>query len=158
MRQFMQNDLLAAVRRILEEPAAGGLDQARNHGKPAAGRQPRILATLDAFDEMGLAFPSMISGTGYSALSYLSRFPVSQIKIDRSFVRDIPADPEKSELVKAIVSIAHALNLELVAEGVETVEQAEYLNRQGCPLAQGYLYGKPMPQASFEALLAEQKA
>jgi diguanylate cyclase (GGDEF)-like protein/PAS domain S-box-containing protein len=159
MRQFIQNDLLAAVRRILEATGCRTawikleitesllLDDSHD-----------IPATLRAFDEMGLAISIDDFGTGYSALSYLNRFPVSQLKIDRSFVRDIPEDQDKAELVKAIVSIAQALNLELVAEGVETEAQAEYLNRQGCPLAQGYLYGKPMPQASFEALLAEQKA
>lgn len=159
MRQFIQNDLLASVRRILEEtrcqPAWIKLEITESLLLDDSHDIPAILR---AFDEMGLAISIDDFGTGYSALSYLNRFPVSQIKIDRSFVRDIPEDQDKSELVKAIISIAQALNLELVAEGVETAAQAEYLNRQGCPLAQGYLYGKPMPQASFEVVLAEQKA
>ncbi|HEX5338225.1 MAG TPA: EAL domain-containing protein [Gallionella sp.] len=159
MRQFMQNDLLATVRGVLQEtqcnPEWLKLEITESllleDGSDALG-------TLKVFDDMGLDISIDDFGTGYSALSYLSRFPVSQLKIDRSFVRDIPENQEKSELVKAIISIAQALNLELVAEGVETMVQADYLNRHGCLLAQGYLYGKPMPQAEFEALLAEQKA
>ncbi len=159
MRQFIQNDLLSSVRGILDEtqcqPAWIKLEITESL---LLEDSQDILAMLNAFDDMGLAISIDDFGTGYSALSYLNRFPVSQIKIDRSFVRDIPADQDKSELVKAIISIAHALNLELVAEGVETTEQAAYLHRHGCPLAQGYLYGKPMPQIAFEALLAEQNA
>jgi EAL domain-containing protein (putative c-di-GMP-specific phosphodiesterase class I) len=113
-----------------------------------------ILDVLNAFDAMGLALSIDDFGTGYSALSYLNSFPVSQIKIDQSFVRDIPADQSKSELVKAMIFIAQALNLELVAEGVETREQADYLSQHGCLAAQGYLFGKPMPYAEFAAMLA----
>lgn len=73
--------------------------------------------------------------------------------VDCSFVHDIPADRNKSELVKAIISIAQALHLDLVAEGVETSEQADYLNTHGCLVGQGYLFGKPMPYTQFEAML-----
>ena len=155
-RQFLRNDLLATVRQTLLE----------------TGCQPQwlkleitesllledssdILDVLQAFDGMGLALSIDDFGTGYSSLSYLHRFPVSQLKIDRSFVRDIPEARDKAELVKAIISIAQALNLELVAEGVETQQQADYLKRHGCLVAQGYLFAKPMPQAEFEAWLAE---
>jgi diguanylate cyclase (GGDEF)-like protein/PAS domain S-box-containing protein len=154
-RQFVQNDLLGSVRGILMEtrcePSWIKLEITESL---LLEDNEYVLDTLNAFDEMGLAISIDDFGTGYSALSYLNRFPVSQIKIDRSFVRDIPENQNKSELVKAMISIAHALSMELVAEGVETQEQAEYLTSQGCPLAQGYLYGAPMPQARFEALLA----
>lgn len=103
---------------------------------------------------MGLGISIDDFGTGYSALSYLNRFPVKQIKIDRSFVSGIPATRDKCELVKAMLSISAALRLESVAEGVETPEQAEYLMAHGCQLAQGYLFGKPMPLDAFQAVLA----
>lgn len=158
-RQFLQNDLLASVRSILQEtqcrPEWLKLEITESL---LLDDSNEILDVLNAFDAMGLALSIDDFGTGYSALSYLNRFPVSQIKIDQSFVRDIPADQGKSELVKAMISIAQALHLELVAEGVETREQADYLNRHGCPAAQGYLFGKPMPYAEFEAWLARSES
>jgi len=158
-RQFLQNDLLASVRRILQEtqcrPEWLKLEITESL---LLDDSTEILDVLNAFDAMGLALSIDDFGTGYSALSYLNRFPVSQIKIDRSFVCDIPHDQEKSELVKAMISIAHALNLELVAEGVETREQADYLNKHGCLSAQGYLFGKPMPEAEFETWVATNRS
>ena len=105
---------------------------------------------LTALHEMGLSISIDDFGTGYSALSYLNRFPVSQLKIDRSFVKDIPGQRDKSELVKAMLSITVALRLESVAEGVETFEQAQYLLEHGCHYGQGYYFGRPMPQGDFE--------
>ena len=154
-RQFMRNDLLGSVRRILAET------QCQTEWLKLEITESLlledsddILDTLNAFSDMGLAISIDDFGTGYSALSYLNRFPVSQIKIDRSFVRDIPGEQDKSELVKAMISIANALQLELVAEGVETGEQTDYLSAHGCRIAQGYLFGKPVPRAEFEALHA----
>ena len=158
-RQFIQNDLLASVRRILQETQC----------KPEWLKieitesllledSHEILAVLNAFDDMGLEIAIDDFGTGYSALSYLNRFPVSQIKIDRSFVRDIPNNQERAELVKAMISIAQALHMELIAEGVETREQADYLNLHGCLMGQGYLFGKPMPYTEFGKQLAEYQA
>ena len=154
-RQFIQNDLLGSVRRILEEtqcrPQWLKLEITESL---LLEDSTYILSILESFDAMGLAISIDDFGTGYSALSYLNRFPVSQIKIDRSFVRDIPNNEDKSELVKAMISIAQALHLELVAEGVETRLQADYLNLHGCAVGQGYLFGKPMPHEAFTAYLA----
>jgi len=108
---------------------------------------------LETFSNMGHVISIDDFGTGYSALSYLNRFPVSQIKIDRSFVKDIPHDHSKTELVKVMISISKVLEMELVAEGVETQGQANCLLTNGCAMAQGYLFGKPMPYAAFEALM-----
>ncbi len=153
-RQFIRNDLVGTVQRILEKTAC----------KPEwikleitesllLGDGKEIVDALAAFDTMGLAISIDDFGTGYSALSYLNRFPVSQIKIDRSFVNGIPADRNKAELVKAMISIAKSLRLDLVAEGVETASQANYLLAHGCMTAQGYLFGKPMPQGEFENMV-----
>jgi diguanylate cyclase (GGDEF)-like protein/PAS domain S-box-containing protein len=108
---------------------------------------------LSALRDLGLSISIDDFGTGYSALSYLHRFPVRQIKIDRSFISDMLEQRDKRELVKAMLSIGAALELETVAEGVETSAQAASLAEHGCKLAQGYFFGKPMTQADFESLL-----
>lgn len=94
-------------------------------------------------------------GTGFSALSYLKNYPVSTVKIDRSFIHDLPDDKENSVLVQAIIAMAHGLRLEVIAEGVETREQWNYLRGLGCDFAQGYFFGKPMPRGEFEEFLME---
>ncbi|ACT49263.1 sensor domain-containing protein [Methylovorus glucosotrophus] len=156
-RQFIQNPLLASVTRILHEtgcrPEWIKLEITESL---LLESNLDILNTLNAFDAMGLVISIDDFGTGYSALSYLNRFPVKQIKIDRSFVKDVPHDTHKSELVKAMISIAHVLNLDVVAEGVETQVQSDYLKASGCRAVQGYFYGRPMPLAALEAMLREQ--
>jgi len=158
-RQFIQNDLVASLRYILAEtqckPEWLKLEITESL---LLEDSSNILAMLNTFNDMGLTISIDDFGTGYSALSYLNRFPVSQIKIDRSFVRDVPHERDKAELVKAMISIAQSLNLELVAEGVETHQQADYLQAHGCRVVQGYLYGKPMPQELFEAYLLENES
>jgi diguanylate cyclase (GGDEF)-like protein/PAS domain S-box-containing protein len=155
-RQFIRNDLVGSVRSILTgtgcKPEWLELEITESLLLEDGNETTSMLQTLHG---MGLSIAIDDFGTGYSALSYLSRFPVSQIKIDRSFVNDIPANQNKSALVKAILSISAALRLESVAEGVETPAQAEYLMAHGCRYAQGYLFGKPMPCTAFQTLLAE---
>jgi len=153
IRQFIRNDFVSSVRNILAatgcRPEWLKLEITESLLMDDSSEMTSILHALHA---MGLSISIDDFGTGFSALSYLHQFPISQIKIDRTFVRDIPADREKSALVKAILSIAVALHLEAVAEGVETPEQAQHLIEQGCQLAQGYLFGKPVSRQDFEAL------
>lgn len=116
------------------------------------------LATLRQLSAMGLTFAIDDFGTGYSSLSYLKRMPIQVLKIDQSFVRDIGTDPDDRAIVSAIVTLAHVLKLKVVAEGVETREQLEYLRSVGCDNMQGYLSSRPLEAAAFRALLDEKRA
>jgi EAL domain-containing protein (putative c-di-GMP-specific phosphodiesterase class I) len=102
----------------------------------------KILLTLR---EMGITIAMDDFGTGFSSLSYLKRMPIDSLKIDRSFVRDVPKDRDDCEIVSAIIGMAHNLNLKAVAEGVEDVEQVEFLRSKGCDEIQGYLINRPLP-------------
>jgi len=101
---------------------------------------------------MGISLAIDDFGTGYSALSYLSRFPISTLKIDRAFVFDLTSKPDNAALVKAILAMSHSLRMKVVAEGVEKTEHAEWLVAHGCDLGQGYLWGRPMPESDFASM------
>jgi diguanylate cyclase (GGDEF)-like protein/PAS domain S-box-containing protein len=92
-------------------------------------------------------------GTGYSSLSYVKRFPIDTLKIDQSFIRDIPADADDASIVKAVISIGKSLHMRVVAEGIETQEQLEFLQKHSCPFGQGYLFSPPLRASEFAQLL-----
>jgi diguanylate cyclase (GGDEF)-like protein len=153
-RQFIRHDFVATVGRVL---AATGCRpdwlKLEITESLLLKDDDDIASMLGRLHAMGLVISIDDFGTGYSALGYLNRFPVSQIKIDRSFVSDIPQDSDKSELVKAILSMAAALRLQVIAEGVETAAQVDYLKAHGCRFVQGYLFGAPMPGPALDAVL-----
>jgi len=97
-------------------------------------------------------------GTGYSSLSYLKRFPVDHLKIDRAFVKDIASDPDDGAIVQTIIALGHKLGMRIVAEGVESEEQREYLYRSRCDEMQGFYFSKPLPASDFASMLADSKA
>ena len=115
----------------------------------------RASRTLHQLRDIGMRLSIDDFGTGYSSLTYLKRFPVNVLKIDRSFIQDLLTDPSDAALTTAIIAMAKSLNLSLVAEGVETWEQADFLALRGCHTVQGYLFAKPLPAASFAALLRD---
>ena len=107
---------------------------------------------MDNLHELGIRMSIDDFGTGYSSLNYLKKFKVYKLKIDQSFVRDITTDQEDRAIVAAIISMSRDLGLRTIAEGVETIEQLDYLRAQGCNEAQGYYFNKPMPAAEIESL------
>ncbi len=116
----------------------------------------QVATYIDEINKKGVRLAVDDFGTGFSALSYLKNYPVSTVKIDRSFITDLPNDHENKVLVQAIIAMAHGLGLEVVAEGVETEAQWRFLQSLKCDFAQGYYFGKPMPKEDFEAYLLSQ--
>ena len=111
------------------------------------------IATMNTLKKIGVQFSLDDFGTGYSSLQYLKRLPLSQLKIDQTFVRDIFTDSSDKAIVTTIIAMANSLDLEVIAEGVETAEQQQQLFELGCNTYQGFLYGKPIPIGPFEDML-----
>ena len=116
-----------------------------------------IRKTIEDVCALGVRLSIDDFGTGYSSLSYLRRFPFDTLKVDRSFVQDLPHSPEAVNLVQAIVAMAHGLRMTVIGEGVETPAQKEFLQAIGCEISQGWLTGKPMPAAEFLARLKRER-
>jgi EAL domain-containing protein (putative c-di-GMP-specific phosphodiesterase class I) len=117
--------------------------------------KPEILQLLYALHEQGVRLVVDDFGTGFSALSYLKKFPLDGLKVDQSFIRDVLIDSSDASLTKAIIAIAHELGMEATGEGVETKEQARFLQLAGCDTAQGYYFGRPADVNALHRLLDE---
>jgi EAL domain-containing protein (putative c-di-GMP-specific phosphodiesterase class I) len=109
--------------------------------------------TIERLHELGLRIAIDDFGTGYSSLNYLKRFPIDTIKVDRSFVMDIPDNADDMEITAAVIAMAHGLKLEVVAEGIETAEQLGFLTKHHCEYGQGYYFSRPVPLSDVEKLL-----
>ena len=113
------------------------------------------IAILNKVNDLGIKLAIDDFGTGYSSLAYLKRLPLDKLKIDKSFVKDLPNDEEDAGITKAVIALAQSLNLRIIAEGVETKEQKEFIVKNGCHDIQGYYYSKPKPAKEIEKLLRE---
>jgi diguanylate cyclase (GGDEF)-like protein/PAS domain S-box-containing protein len=155
-RQFRGSDLVTTVSEALEDS-----------GLPAAcleleitesllvDKESEATAILHQLSEMGVRLSIDDFGTGYSSLSYLKRFPVDTLKIDRAFVRDVTTDPEDAALARAIIAMGRSLGLKVVGEGIETMEQLEFLRQERCDLVQGYYFSRPLALKAFSVLLED---
>jgi len=155
-RQFGQTDLVPRLRAILEET---GVDpkyvELEITEGALMGQGNDVVAKLEAIKQLGVRLAIDDFGTGYSSLSYLRRFPIDKLKVDQSFVRDIPGDQAAVEICAAVIELARTLGLEVLAEGVETEAQHQMLKTKGCHTAQGYLFSRPLPAIEFEAWFAQ---
>ncbi|ANJ66799.1 hypothetical protein A9404_04895 [Halothiobacillus diazotrophicus] len=151
-RQFVNDNLILQIQEALKHAglSARHLELEITEGVLMNDRNG-VEHTLNALRNLGVRISIDDFGTGYSSLSYLKRFPISQIKIDQSFVHDITSDPEDAALVEAIVAMGHSLRIPVIAEGIETSEQLDHLARLECDEGQGYFIARPMP---LDALLA----
>ncbi|MBF0613808.1 MAG: EAL domain-containing protein [Magnetococcales bacterium] len=149
-REFQQTDLLEQIRGVLEQT---GLPAERLEieitESMVMGNVEKAIGIMKKLRELGISLAMDDFGTGYSSLGYLKRFPLNTLKIDQSFVRDLPDCHGDGAIVEAILSMARGLKLHVVAEGVETEEQRAYLMARGCESIQGYLIGRPMPEQDF---------
>jgi EAL domain-containing protein (putative c-di-GMP-specific phosphodiesterase class I) len=114
-----------------------------------------VIPSLHRLNEVGVEISIDDFGTGYSSLAYLTTLPISEVKVDRTFVRDLGITPQSSAVVTAIIALARALGLRVIAEGVETLRQMEVLHRLGCSLMQGFLFSKALPADELERWIAQ---
>lgn len=149
-RQFYSRSLLDDIRRIMADskvsPAQLEFELTES---VVMDDQQSAIDVMKGLRDLGCRIAIDDFGTGYSSLAYLKRFPINSLKIDRSFVEDIPNDAHGSEIAAAIIAIAHKLRLQVVAEGVETEAQRDFLTAQGCELLQGFLFSKPIHIQEF---------
>jgi diguanylate cyclase (GGDEF)-like protein/PAS domain S-box-containing protein len=158
-RQFRSRNLLETVVGILaEERLDARLLELEITETTVMQRADEVVVMLGRLDAIGVRLAIDDFGTGYSSLSYLKRFPVHKLKIDQSFVRDISNDGDDAAIVGAIVGMARALELHVIAEGVETRQQLDFLRKLGCDEYQGYLFSKPVSAEAFAALLDKSRA
>jgi EAL domain-containing protein (putative c-di-GMP-specific phosphodiesterase class I) len=154
--QFRQKTLVETVSNAMKHYGleAGCIELELTESMVMQNAQEAV-TTMGKLKDMGIALTMDDFGTGYSSLSYLKRFPLDSLKIDASFVRDITTDPNDAAITRTIIAMAHNLNLTVVAEGVETEEQLEFLRENGCDTVQGYLMSRPLPAEAF-AVFASQ--
>jgi len=153
-KQFADPELVSSIAAILKEEQldASLLELELTEGLLLEATED-TRQQLDSLKKMGLSLAMDDFGTGYSSFSYLKKFPIDVIKIDRSFIRDIPDDQDDMEITSAVIAMAHNLKLKVVAEGIETAAQLTFLRRHRCDVGQGYLFDRPIPGEDLIAKL-----
>jgi diguanylate cyclase (GGDEF)-like protein/PAS domain S-box-containing protein len=153
-RHFRQPSLLHAVR---QAQAQTGFElrhlELELTESTLFGQDPPTISPLEVLSEMGVSLAIDDFGTGYSNLGYLQRFPIRTLKIDRSFIRGVPHDPDSTAIATTIITLAHSLGMRVVAEGVETAEQLQFLRRHHCDAYQGFYLADPLPPTELEQML-----
>jgi EAL domain-containing protein (putative c-di-GMP-specific phosphodiesterase class I) len=153
-RQFAEPNLVREIARVLDETGlSAACLEVEITESLVMGDVESAIRTMRELKQMGVQLSIDDFGTGYSSLSYLRRFPVDVLKIDRSFVRDIAIDEDDAALVAAIIELARGLRMRVIAEGVETEAQLDYLRRRGCDEVQGHVYAQAASGADVERLL-----
>lgn len=154
VHQLRQGNLVGLVRQVLHETGLPSHQlELELTESQLLDNVENVIATFKQLRDLGVKLAIDDFGTGYSSLSYLKRFPVDYVKIDKTFVRDLAAGGEDAAITRAIIAMAHGLELKVVAEGVEHAEQLSFLRAHGCDEIQGYLISKPLPADSFLSLL-----
>jgi diguanylate cyclase (GGDEF)-like protein/PAS domain S-box-containing protein len=157
-RQFQQASFIASVAETLKETNLDPRWLELELTESSIMKEPeQAIEKLHELKLMGIRVAIDDFGTGYSSLNYLKRFPIDTLKIDKSFVADVCKDPHDTAIVRAIITLGHALDLTVIAEGVETQEQLQYLSSLDCDVVQGFLFSKSLSKAAFEELLVEQR-
>lgn len=158
-RQFREEGLIELVARILHETQADpDMLEFEITESVLMDDAESTVARLASLSSMGIHLAIDDFGTGYSSMSYLKRFPVERIKIDHSFIRDIPHDPDDVAITIATIQMARGLKLDVIAEGIETAAQAQFLREHGCEIGQGYLFSMPLSKREMEKLLKSGQA
>jgi EAL domain-containing protein (putative c-di-GMP-specific phosphodiesterase class I) len=157
--QFQSENFMDGLSAILKETGLDPKALELEVTESLLMKRPEFAAAiLKSLRDRGIHVAIDDFGTGYSSLSYLHQLPLDSLKVDQSFVRQISATPGETSIVRAIISMGKSLKLKVIAEGVETVEELEFLQALGCDEAQGYFFSRPVPSGQFEALLVRQSA
>jgi len=155
-QQFHQRDFVQRVQAQLERTGANPrLLKLELTESLLVNDVQDVVRKMGLLRELGVRFSLDDFGTGYSSLAYLKQLPLDQLKIDQSFVRDVLLDANAATLARTIVSLADSLELQVIAEGVETAEQRDFLERSGCRFFQGYFFSRPLALPALEVLLDE---
>jgi EAL domain-containing protein (putative c-di-GMP-specific phosphodiesterase class I) len=158
-RQFNGNNLMKTIRRIMQDSGMASEFLEIEITESVLMKNAELaIDELQEMSAMGVRLAIDDFGTGYSSLSRLKRFPIDVLKIDQTFVRGIISDPNDAAIVSAIITMAHALGIKVVAEGVETREQLEFLNARDCDFVQGYYFSRPLPGDEIESLFKKSES
>ena len=157
IKQLKKDDFIDILKDLIKETKckAEWLELEVAEGQIMTNPEEAI-KTLQQISDMGIELAVDDFGTGYSSLTYLKRLPINKLKIDQAFIGDLPGDEEDAAITRAVIALAHSLNLKVIAEGVETKEQRDFLIENKCESIQGYFYYKPVPADEIKKILISQ--